>query len=84
MYSMLFLSYFPGITCTVASLRVVAYTNKSPILSSYQYDAEVIYTCVTGYEPHTAGSYTIRCTAIDTWTGTYPVCSSMSLFFVSK
>ena len=71
--------YFPGITCTTASLRVVAYTTKSPISSSYNHNAEVTYTCVTGYEPQTPGSYTVRCTAINSWTGTYPTCSSMSL-----
>ena len=77
-YKCLFLLYFfSGITCAASSLRVVAYTIKSPTLSSYTYNMEVTYTCVTGYETQ-AGGYSARCTAINIWIGNYPTCTSMS------
>ena len=60
-------------TCTALT---VAFASKFPDQATYNYNTNVVYSCDVGYE-QTSGDLTRTCTAIDTWSGTLPVCSSM-------
>ena len=60
------------VTCDAVN---VTDASKNPDLRVYSYNDAVTYSCKTGYE-HTAGDLTRTCTAIDTLSGTDPVCTS--------
>ena len=60
------------VTCEAVN---VIDASKDPDKQVYSYNETVTYSCVFGYE-HTNGSLTRICTAIDTWSGNEPECTS--------
>ena len=63
------------VTCEAV---IVNDASKDPDKQVYSYNETVTYSCVSGYE-HTGGSLVRTCTAIDTLSGTVPVCTSRSM-----
>ena len=62
---------FTGITCVPPAVANATITSSSPY---YQNDS-VTYSCNSGYK-HTGGDLSRTCTAINTLSGTEPVCLS--------
>ena len=60
------------VTCEAVN---VTDASKDPDKQVYSYNETVTYSCVSGNE-HTGGNLTSQCTAIDTWSGAEPECTS--------
>ena len=67
---------FSYLVVTCAAPSNVSHANTIPDQAMYDYLANITYTCNTGYE-HSSGDLNRTCTAIDTWSGTAPACTSM-------
>ena len=63
-----------AITC--GSPGEVSDASMTPNKALYDHNEAVTYTCEIGFEK-TSGDLTRMCTAIDTWSGSQPVCTGM-------
>ena len=67
---------------TCAAVNVEG-ASKDPDKDPYVYNEVVTYSCNPRYD-HTSGDLVNTCTAIDTWSGTRPICTGIVIDYHCK